>query len=392
MRKIFLLLLVFVFVFPLAAGNQADLEYLISALPARHKDFFNSSTRQEFEEYVSTLTEVEGLSDMEFYYLLSSLCAFANDSHTGVVMQNTPSSLMLLPFRLIRFSDGVFVYAASSKHSALLGSKLIGINGYSLPALEDMSKRLLPHDNEVFLKSQLVANLIYPDFLKALGVITSYNKGILFTFEKEGVFSSVVIHPVSLSIENGSNYQMVFKALPKTFQNGYFQHFDISEEAYFVQYNACQDSPEKTVLEFIKDVREKLEEKKYAKVIVDLRYNAGGNSALLEPLISYLCYYGAEVFVLIGPSTFSSAIMNALSLKEHCKAALVGQESGGRVNGYEELGYCLLPSGRYSLFYSTEFFSLTEEYQGVLTPDVTIATSFSDFLALKDREVDYCLR
>ncbi len=393
MKKAFItLLLLLLVILPLFSSNQEDLDYLISTLPKVHKNFFNSRTEAEFSALISEIDEVEGLSDMEFYYLLSSICAFAEDSHTGVSLQTIPDGLQLLPLRFIAFPDGLFVYASNKEYDELLGYKLIGVNGYSVNRIKKKASSVLPHDNDVFLFSQLTANLIYPDFLKKIGVVSDYSKGILLTFEKDGLIRSMVVEPVSIAEENGSGYQMVFQSFPVTYASGYYRGFELSDSAFFIQYNTCQDSPEMSVSDFTSLVQAELEKKQYEKVIVDFRYNGGGNSGLFEPFMDYLSSYDASVYGLIGSGTFSSGIMNALYLKEKCGAVLVGTPSGGCVNAFGELGGFPLPSGRFSVMYSTEYFYQSGDYEGVLTPDVTIETTFSDFLSLIDREVEYCLK
>ncbi len=392
MKKALIILLVILAINPLFSSNQEDLDYLVKTLPAVHKNFYNNRSESEFASFISSLGDVEKFSDMEFYYLLSSICAFAGDSHTGVSLQTIPQNLQLLPLRFISFPDGIFVYASNKEYEAILGSRLIGINGYSINAIKDKASKILPHDNEIFLYSQLTGNLIYPDFLKVIGAVSDYSKGILLTIEQYGVIKSVVVKPVLLSEENGADYLMVFKDFPSTYASGYYRSFELSDSAFFVQYNTCQNSPEMSVADFTSLVQAELEKKPYKKVIVDFRYNGGGNSSLFEPFMDYLSSYGASVYGLIGSGTFSSGIMNALYLKEKCSAVLVGTPTGGCVNAFGELGFFPLPSGRFSIMYSTEYFYLSEDYEGVLTPDVTIETSFADFLSLRDREVEYCLK
>jgi hypothetical protein len=55
------------------------------------------------------------------------------------------------------------------------------------------------------------------------------------------------------------------------------------------------------------------------RLVVDLRLNGGGNSAILDPWITEIksspLNKKGHLFVIVGRATFSSAIMNAVRLK-----------------------------------------------------------------------------
>lgn len=166
---------------------------------------------------------------------------------------------------------------------------------------------------------------------------------------------------------------------------------DLSNEVFFIQYNVCQDYPDLPVEEFSKQVIKLLQSDKYKKVIIDFRYNSGGNSSLLEPLMDWLATTNLKLYGLIGKDTFSSGMMNALYFKEKANATLVGTATGAKVNHYGEIQVFPLPSKRFMLQVSTNYFSLNPNYESSLLPDIYVATPFEEFIAGFDKEVEYCI-
>lgn len=142
---------------------------------------------------------------------------------------------------------------------------------------------------------------------------------------------------------------------------------------------------------FTSDLKKALSKKKYSKIIVDLRYNGGGNSAVLDPLIKLLKKEKCEKYALIGENTFSSAILNAVSLKDDANFTLVGTPTGGSINHYGELKSFTLPDTGWEVYYSSKFFKLSNKYDGSIIPDVIIEKDAESYFSGIDNEIEYCL-
>jgi C-terminal processing protease CtpA/Prc len=125
-------------------------------------------------------------------------------------------------------------------------------------------------------------------------------------------------------------------------------------------------------------------------VIIDLRGNGGGDSSVLDPLLSGLrarpsLAQSGRLFAFIGNSTFSSALMNAISLKRQNGAILVGEPTGGKPNGYGEVRSFNLPNSGLPVSYSTKFFSSWPDGDPEsLFPDIGAAVSSTDYREGRD--------
>lgn len=170
------------------------------------------------------------------------------------------------------------------------------------------------------------------------------------------------------------------------------EFLDTQEDILFIRYNGCASDPAFPIDAFIEETLALVSSKKPAKIIVDLRYNGEGDSSLAEPMIDGLATYqraqGFTLDVLIGERTLSSALMNAVQLKQRSNATLVGTPTGGSVNHFGEVKTFTLPHSGIPVQYSTTFFVMDKSHQGgSLQPHVSVTATVEDLLSGVDTVV-----
>ena len=190
---------------------------------------------------------------------------------------------------------------------------------------------------------------------------------------------------------NRNDLISAFSSYSPYIYNGYYRALELRDDVLLISYNTCSDNPEYPVKDFAKDLKNALNKKKYQKIIVDLRYNGGGNSSLLDPIIKILKKEKCEKFCLIGENTFSSAILNAVSLKDEAGFTLVGSPTGGSINHYGEVKSFSLNESGWVVCYSTKYFKLSKKYEGSIRPDVYIEKDPLSYFSGEDKEIEYCL-
>jgi len=184
----------------------------------------------------------------------------------------------------------------------------------------------------------------------------------------------------------------------KQLQKNYWFEYLPASRALYIQYNRCQEDPALPFTEFARQVFAAAEAARVERTIVDLRLNAGGNSRVIEPLLTGLKARPAliardRLLALVGRSTFSSGLMAAISLKKDLNAVLIGEPTGEKPNSYGEVRQLTLPHSRLSVSYTTKFFRLSSDGDPVaLFPDVTVTRSLADVLAGRDPVFDAALR
>lgn len=100
-----------------------------------------------------------------------------------------------------------------------------------------------------------------------------------------------------------------------------------------------------------------------------------------QPRPANLLRYQGPVCVLIGPSTFSSAMKLANAIADFDLATLIGEETGGNPNAFGEVYLFDLPNTRLQIGVSTKRFVRANgdaSYRGGVLPDIEIKPSQED--------------
>jgi C-terminal processing protease CtpA/Prc len=161
----------------------------------------------------------------------------------------------------------------------------------------------------------------------------------------------------------------------------------------YIQYSECVDAPDLPMKDFARKMAEFIDQLKIEKVIVDLRFNGGGNSEVARPLIDVLknnkqINQKGNLFVLIGRGTFSSAVINAQQLRTETAATLVGEGTGQKPNHYGEMKTLHLKNSGLPVTYSTKYFKFTEKDEPSMMPDVAVTASSEDFFSGRDPGIE----
>lgn len=409
MRKWMALMLVMVLLVPtlgLAEGStltaeqkQEDITFLKTELEQKHYDLYALIDQAQWEaEIAQAEAAAPGQTDMDFCLSLMELVASLGDSHTRAgLVGGMKEQLGALPMQFMWFEGGLYLVAATKEYEPYLGQKLAGIAGLDVPELMERFRGLISYDNETWYRSQFAQYLIGVEYLAYLGIIED-TEAVEVAFEDaEGTRSDV-----SVKSEYGELYNLEFAVveraqIPLAQQAASIYYTtELSEDALMISYHSCQEDPNLPMATFIEQVQAQLADGTYQKVLVDLRYNGGGNSSIFEPMIEMLGEMKAEqgfsLYAMVGSGTYSSALMNAVQIKMRAGAIVVGKPTGGSVNAYGEILMMELPNAEVTVTYSTKFFGMIPSY-GIesLMPDVEVPTSFDDFMQGVDPEIEYIL-
>ena len=98
-------------------------------------------------------------------------------------------------------------------------------------------------------------------------------------------------------------------------------------------------------------------------------------------------FFSGRMCVLIGPQTFSSATDFADAIKTYHLGTLIGEETGGRPNGFGEAYIFRLPHSQLAVSVSSALFVRasgdTTDHRGVV-PDIAVTPADSDRRATRD--------
>ncbi|MEG0164818.1 hypothetical protein [Anaerorhabdus sp.] len=377
-----------------------DLNMFYNTLSKNHKNLYANISKEELETEKNKIGEnIETMSDSDFYYSLRHLLSLVGDAHTMLDYTDAKYSyLHALPFAIVKFDDGWHLMIINDEYKDYLGTKVLSINDIPMQEVVEKAKSIISYENEAWLETQLSNAINFKEALEYLGII-NIDEDIYLTIETTDA-SIVQIPIIPLTEEEVQQAQLAWyerKQTPITAAQEIYRYLPLDNDTLFIQYNSCQEDPNLSMKDFAKQVETELSSTTYNTIIIDLRYNTGGNSSIINPLLNVLKKYqmknNTQFYTLIGSSTFSSGIMNSIDTIEELNSTLLGSPSGGNVNGYGELKYFTLENTPITVSYSTKYFELIKDYEkDSLYPDISIPQSYENFENGVDAEIQWIMQ
>lgn len=381
-----------------AAQRMEDIAALCGVLEEKHPDPYAHISREAFNGKRAEIeARAQEMTDGEFAYALMELAASIGDAHTTVsYYQNKYSELTALPFALMPMEGRWLLAMAQEEHAAYLGWEVGAINGVPMTEVFERAKAYISHDTLAWARRQLSNTINFLEALKVMGIVPEHASGakLSLTGPLDEVHEVYVPGMNESEIMQAKIVSLTPAAYAQTWASGYYRAMPLNDSVFFIQYNVCQEAPDMSMEAFSQLVRPNVEAAQ--KVIIDLRYNTGGDSRVIEPLLNMLEYVRAQrpldVYTLIAGDTFSSGVMNALDTKMRLDAVLVGSPTGGAVNAFGELYTQVLPHAPMAVSCSTKRFELQPDYAGdSLIPDIHVEQTLADYLCGRDSVVEAVL-
>jgi hypothetical protein len=91
----------------------------------------------------------------------------------------------------------------------------------------------------------------------------------------------------------------------------YWSEYLPDSQTLFVQYNRCANDSSHHFSDAARQALAEADSHRVKRVVIDLRWNGGGDSSVINPLMSGLTSRLkslGHIYVLMGPYTFSSAV------------------------------------------------------------------------------------
>ena len=367
---------------------------MTTQLPALHSNLFFQTPRSDFDRAAADLRDaIPDLNDAEVMVGLARITALPGDGHTNLSLSQRNSVFHFLPVQLRWFEDGQFVTLAGQDYARAVGCKVIQIGDRSAAEAHQMVAAIISHENDSWVREIGPTYLVNTDILRALKIAPSADNVTLVLQDLSGTRFTLDI----ASLPSGSTTKAVMVPdaatgfIPyyrqQTNQNYWFTYIESSRTLYFA-YNVCAEQTGLPLAQFNNQLWATFDAKPVEHFVIDVRNNTGGNSAVLDPFLASRTarasrFFGAKPVVIIGRRTYSSAIINAIGIRQ-APATLVGEPSGGSPNSYGEVKMLMLPNSQLNVSYSTRYFSFPGYPAGSLVPDVAVPIYSSDWFARHD--------
>ena len=374
---------------------RQDLQSLATQLPLLHVNPFTRISHADFDQAVATLDhDIPALQDHEIVTRMMQIVASIGDAHTSLTINGSLLRFRTYPIQTYWFTDGLYVTSIASGYSQALGKRVTNIGATDTSAANIQVSTVISHENEMWVKAQAPSRFASPEILQALQVLPSVQNGAFvventngppLTININSVFANQTVNWVSLP-DPSQVATPLYRQHPEL--NYWFDYVDASHTLYF-QYNVCLNRTDLPFNQFLQQMQQFAATHQVDKFVIDLRNNTGGDSSILQPLISALSTdpnlnRSDRLFVIIGRLTISSGLLNAISLRQQTHATFVGEATGGKPNHFGEVGSFRLPNSRLLVTYAKKFFTTVSGDPSSLFPDTVVELSSADFFTGRD--------
>ena len=383
---------------PTAAQWRQDLDAMTARLAAGHKNLFADVSREEFERRTADLrSAIPRLAPQAVLTGFMRLAASAGDAHTGVAYVPRRA----VPIMTYWFADGIFIFATTEEYRDLLSGELVAVGDRPVEEVVGRLAEIIPHENRAQVRLKAVNDLSSPDLLFGLGIIPSAESVRLTVRKADGTEISRDLTPVNMASRPawiGASGDPASLPLYQKDRNVPYWFQPLPESrAVYVKYNSCRDVPDRPFADFVRDVFAVVGANPGWRLVIDIRHNGGGNSAVFDPFLEALDARPAfktkgRLYVIIGRQTFSSAILNALALKKRTAAVFVGEPTGGKPNHFGEVQTFKLPNSGLTVTYSVKYFREVDGDPDSLYPDIAVEPAFADFREGRDPVLERVLK
>lgn len=356
----------------------------------------------ELHDAVPNLTDIQIV--VELWRLLRNFA----DGHAYIDVASVyPEWTYALPVWFYQFVEGLFVTDADARYRALLGAQVLAVDGHDVPAVLAALDSVITRDNEYWPAGIAPRWLRQPAILHALGVAEEPGRVTLTVRQPDATVVDVTVnaeqadHPMwqRFAPPDALAYVDTLPGKVPAYLRDrgtryWFEHQPADDLVYF-QFNGIGDLPDEPLDAFYRRLFAYVDEHGVSRLVMDLRWNGGGDTFLAVPLVHHVIRHDhLDLYVVIGRHTFSAAQNLATMLELHVDPVFVGEPTGGRPNGVGErvefeLPYSRLKANIGDLYWQT---SWPFDQRPAIAPHLYAPPTFEAFRAQRDPAMEAILR
>ncbi len=392
-------------------GWRTDLRLLAREIKRRAYAPFAEVSEQDFDRAVGDLDrQIPGLSDAQIMIGMMKLLRPLGDGHAFINQPEDNQQLArALPVEFYLFAEGLFVTAADPACLRLLGARIDKIGGRPVEEVMAALDPVISRDNEQEAAFKAPALLRRVAFLHALGLLDDPGKATLAVRFPDGSSGEVTVDAMPAKPGRSYPYPPGWLALHDTLPTPpplhlrnrdlayWFNYLPQADLVYF-QFNGVEDHPAEPFDMFCDRLFAFIDGHRSARLVIDVRWNGGGNTFLTQPLLHHLIgcrtiNRRGALFVIIGRLTFSAAQNTVTAIERETQAIFVGEPTGSRPNFIGEtvpfeLPYSKVTANVADLYWQT---SWPGDHRPWIAPEIYTPPTFEAYSQNRDPAMEAIL-
>lgn len=380
-------------------GWRYDLWLLSRELQRIHYDPYKYISQPHFAAYVKKLhDEIPRLTDNQIAVGFMKLMRMMGDGHTQIRAAGGGHNPMMagLPVEFYLFKEGLYITAAAPEHADLVGSQVIRLGENSVEKVFETLDSVISQDNNMWVKF-IGANMMKrPAVMNGLGLIPASDRMQITVRDADGkTRTATLIEDKSGQTNNWVTARQNAKTPEPLYMKNrrapyWFEYVPESKTVFF-QYNSVQNNVEDPLPQFCDKLFKFINENAVEKLVIDMRWNSGGNNFLNRPIVQGLIRNDkinqrGKLFVIVGRQTFSAAMNGATEIERFTNAIFVGEPTGSSPNFVGEsirvnLPYSKMQGSISDLYWQS---SVAMDYRTWIAPMLYAPPSYELYKANRD--------
>ncbi len=383
------------------------------------------------------------LTPPQFELAILRMVALSDNGHSQVYKPSLYAVNNRIPCRLYRFADGWYVIRAKSACDALLGAKLLEIDGRPVAAVAAGMYRYSLGTRNHYDQYVTPFFLESPDLLHAAGLAADANALTLHVQMRDGstrdatiaadppdpkavaadtdwtdAYSDAYLSPQRVNGEDNAWLTLLPRdtRVPlflRDYANPFQTKWWPDKETLYVQFRSNESEPGHPIKPFVTSIERAIVSDKPRFIVLDLRLDQGGDFTTTAGLMKHITTLSdsiKHVYVLTSAWTFSAGDISLALVKEHGdgKITTIGEPAGDRVRIWAEGRGMQLPNSKLWVHYATGYEDYSKPCWGQrgcfwttlffpmhvqsFDPDVRVPYTFDDYVNGRDPLLDKALQ
>jgi hypothetical protein len=386
---------------------------------------FSPAARAQAAQRIAALEALPTVLDRpHFRVALMQITALADNGHTRLGYDSGAAPRQL-PVRIALFADGAYVMRAKDEAGDLLGGRIVAIDGMPIDAALARLETLRGGSQQ-WRRVYAAEYLMLQDMLHGLDIAPDADRSTWTVLTPQGTSITRALAAYELRPDQPDPFverwlsSEPLAGLDKAWQTYQPEALPLSLQDYdtpfhtgllpdgctrYVQYKSNDDENGQSIRDFTAKLESEMRAEPPCALVMDLRYNDGGNYVKTAHFMRHVTGYtapGAPVYVLTGSFTFSAGLVSTAFIKHTGgdRVQLLGTMVGDRTQFFAEGGRGCLPNYPLCVGYATgkhDYHSACRNLQECfwvnyffptrvtsLAPDETIELSFADWRRGRD--------